>query len=132
MDVSMIHEFLRNSYWAKNIPRAVVARSIRNSICVGVFHKGKQVGFGRVITDRATFAYLADVFVLPEHRGRGAAKAMLRAVLAHRQLQGLRRWMLATLDAHGLYKKFGFTALSHAERYMTIHDPEVYRRRGAS
>jgi len=128
-DVRLIHDFLRNSYWAKNIPRAVVERSIRNSLCFGVFCKGRQVGFGRVITDRATFAYIADVFIVPEHRGLGAAQLMLRAMLNHRQLQGLRRWMLATLDAHGLYKKFGFQPITHAERYMTIHHPEVYQRR---
>jgi GNAT superfamily N-acetyltransferase len=128
LNIGLIHEFLRASYWAKDIPRGVVARALRNSLCFAVFYKGQQVGFGRVITDRATFAYVADVFVLPEHRGRGVAQLMLRTMLGHRQLQGLRRWMLATLDAHGLYKKFGFAPLSNVENYMTIHDPDVYQR----
>jgi GNAT superfamily N-acetyltransferase len=133
LDIGLIHDFLRGSYWAKDIPRGVVVRAMRNSICFGVFYRGRQVGFGRVITDRATFAYVADVFVVPEHRGRGAARLLLRAMLDHRQLQGLRRWMLATLDAHGLYQKFGFVPLSNPGHYMTIHEPDIYRtkRRGA-
>jgi GNAT superfamily N-acetyltransferase len=125
-DIGLIHEFLRGSYWAKGIPRSVVVRAIRNSLCFGVFYQGSQIGFGRVITDRATFAYVADVFVVPEHRGRGAAQLLLRAMLDHRQLQGLRRWMLATNDAHRLYQKFGFAPLSNPERYMTIHHPDMY------
>lgn len=131
-DIGLIHEFLRNSYWAKDIPRRVVARAIRNSLSFGVFYKGRQVGFGRVITDRATFAYVADVFILPEHRGRGAARLLLRAMLDHRQLQGLRRWMLATLDAHGLYEKLGFEPLSNPERYMTIRRPNIYQKKKRS
>ncbi len=133
LDIGLIHEFLRGSHWAKNIPRSVVVRAIRNSICFGVFYMGRQIGFGRVITDRATFAHVADVFVLPGHRGRGAAQLLLRAMLGHRQLQGLRRWMLATLDAHGLYKKFGFVPLSRPESHMTIHRPDIYqkKKRGA-
>lgn len=125
-DLDLIHEFLCGSYWAQNIPRAVVEKSLEHSLCFGVFCGGRQVGFGRVITDFATFAYLADVFVVPEHRGRGLAKRLLRAVLGHPELQGLRRWLLATHDAHGLYSQFGFGPLAHPERYMTIHDPGVY------
>jgi GNAT superfamily N-acetyltransferase len=127
LDVGMIHQFLGSSYWAKNIPRAVIERSIQNSVCFGAFCGGQQVGFARVITDRATFAYLADVFVLPEHRGRGLSKMLMRAILDHPELQGLRRWMLATADAHGLYAQFGFQPLPNPENFMTLHNPNVYQ-----
>ena len=88
----------------------------------------KQIGFARVITDRATFAYLADVFILADYRGRGLARWLVECVIGHPELQGLRRWMLATLDAHGLYEKFGFTPLKRPQRYMELHDPEIYQR----
>jgi GNAT superfamily N-acetyltransferase len=126
MDVDMIHGFLRNSYWARNIPRAVVEKSIRNSLCFGAFTGGQQVGFARAITDRAVFAYLADVFVLPEHRARGVGRLLIQAILDHPDLQGLRRLMLATKDAQGLYAKFGFGPLLETKNYMTIHNPNVY------
>jgi GNAT superfamily N-acetyltransferase len=141
LDLELIHRFLsERSYWARGIPRDVVARSIANSLCFGVyaFAKGapnpgrRQVGFARVATDRATFAYLADVFVLPEHRGHGLSKRLMEAVLAHPDLQGLRRWMLATADAHELYRRYGFTALSQPDRFMQRHDPDVYRSAGTS
>ena len=128
MDVDLIHEFLRNSYWAREIPREVVERAVRNSLCFGAFCAGHQIGFARVVTDYATFGYIADVFVLPEHRGRGVAKLMMKVILQHPRLQGLRRLMLATQDAHGLYAQFGFQPLSHPEYLMTIHHPDVYRR----
>jgi GNAT superfamily N-acetyltransferase len=128
LDVALIHDFLRSSYWARDIPRAVVARSIRHSLCFGVFYRGKQVGFARVITDRATLAYLADVFVVPEHRGRGVGRMLIGRILAHRDLQGLRRILLATHDAHGLYAPFGFKPLAHPEWYMTIAFPDVYQK----
>src|SRR5580700_4752433 len=117
LDLDLIHKFLsEHSYWARGIPRDVVARSIANSLCFGVYSvenkasnpSRRQVGFARVTTDRATFAYLGDVFILSEHRGRGLSKRLMEAVLAHQDLQGLRRWMLATADAHELYRKFGF------------------------
>jgi GNAT superfamily N-acetyltransferase/predicted metal-dependent hydrolase len=126
MDVDVVHKFLSNSYWAKNIPRELVERSIRHSLCFGVFHGAKQVGFARVISDFATFAYLADVFVLLEHRGKGVSKQLMETILEHRDLQGLRRFMLATVDAHGLYAQFGFEPLDHPERYMSIHRPNPY------
>jgi GNAT superfamily N-acetyltransferase len=132
LDVGMIYEFLSSSYWARGIPRAVVERSIQNSLCFGVFHKGRQVGFARVITDYATFAYLADVFVVPGHRGRGISKTLVREILAHPGLQGLRRVLLATFDAHGLYARFGFGPLEHPEHYMTIHHPDVYQQGGGN
>jgi GNAT superfamily N-acetyltransferase len=128
LDLSLIHAFLASSYWARGIPREVVERSIQNSLCFGAFLDGRQIGFARVVTDFATIAYLADVFVVPEHRGRGVAKALMRAILARPELQGLRRLLLATRDAHGLYAQFGFQPLAHPEQFMTIHHPDVYRQ----
>jgi len=128
LDVGLIHDFLCSSYWAKDIPLSVVETSIQNSLCFGAFCDGKQIGFARVITDFATFAYLADVFVVPAHRARGVSKMLVRAVVAHPQLQGLRRILLATRDAHGLYKKFGFEPLSHPEYFMSIHKVGVYEK----
>src|SRR6266699_25021 len=125
-NIDLIHDFLHSSYWARNIPRAIVEKSIRNCLCFGVFSEGRQVGFARAITDRATFAYLADVFVIPSHRGRGISKLLIRAILDHPDLKGLRRILLATKDAHSLYAKFGFQPLSHTERYMSIHNPSPY------
>lgn len=131
VDVPAVHAFLTASYWAKGIPRETVEHSIQNSLCFGVYHGQRQVGFARVITDRATFAYLADVYVLPELRGRGLAKWLMECILAHPDLQGLRRWSLATRDAHRLYEKFGFRALQAPERWMEKHDPSVYARRSS-
>jgi GNAT superfamily N-acetyltransferase len=125
-DIDLIHDFLRSCYWAKDIPRSVVEQSIKHSLCFGAFCGEQQVGFVRVITDRATFAYVADLFVIPAHRRRGVSKLLLRAILDHPQLQGLRRFLLATKDAHGLYRQFGFESLSHPEHYMTLHNPNVY------
>ncbi len=119
MDVDVIHRFLsKESYWAKNVPRAVVERALEHSLCVGAFEDGAQVGFARVITDYATFAYIADVFVLPSHRGRGIAREIMEAIVNHHALRGLRRWHLVTRDAHALYAQFGFTALDVPERHM--------------
>src|SRR5262249_5055582 len=124
LDLDLIHRFLRDeSYWARGIPRAVVEKSVRHSLCFGVFHRGEQVGFARVITDQAVFAYLADVFILPDHRGRGVAKQLMRAIVGDARLQGLRKWALGTRDAHGLYAQFGFGAPSHPEYQMEIDDP---------
>jgi GNAT superfamily N-acetyltransferase len=136
LNLDLIHKFLSgHSYWARGIPRDVVARSVANSLCFGVYAVSNttpksacsQVGFARVTTDRATFAYLADVFILPEHRGQGLSKRLMEAILAHPDLQGLRRWLLATADAHELYRRFGFTGLSQPDRFMQRHDPEVYK-----
>jgi len=126
LDEDVIHRFLEGSYWARGIPRAIVERSIRNSLCFGLYAGNAQVGFARVVTDGATFAYLADVFVLEEHRGRGLASWMIECVLAHPDLQGLRRWSLATLDAHGLYRRFGFQTPAHPELLMEIVRAGVY------
>jgi GNAT superfamily N-acetyltransferase len=126
LDIEAIHAFLAQSYWSPGIPRAIVERAIANSLCFAVFLENKQIGFGRVVTDKATFAYLADVYILPEHRGKGLSKRLVEQVLQHPDLQGLRRMMLATLDAHGLYRKFGFKPLAAPERIMEIHNPGVY------
>lgn len=129
LDVALIHAFLaEQSYWAANVPREVVQRAIDHSLCFGVYEGARQVGFARVITDRATFAYLADVFIVESHRGRGLSKKLMDAIVAHPDLQGLRRWMLATRDAHSLYAQYGFRPLAAAERVMERHDPDVYRR----
>jgi GNAT superfamily N-acetyltransferase len=128
-NIALIHRFLRSSYWARDISRSVVEKSIRHSLCFGVFYRGKQVGFARVITDRSTIAYLADVFVVPKHRGRGVGKLLIGRILANRNLQGLRRILLATADAHGLYAPFGFKPLAHPERFMTIAFPGVYQKK---
>ena len=132
IDRKLVHEFLRDrSYWAADIPREVVDRSIEGALCFGVYDGSAQVGFARVITDRATFAYLADVFVLESHRGRGIATWLMEALLGHPDLQGLRRWILMTRDAHGLYEKFGFRRMADSSRCMEIVDREIYRRRPA-
>ncbi len=128
LDIPLIHTFLRESYWARNIPLSIVERSIRNSLCFGAFIGDQQIAFARVITDYATFGYLADVFVLPEYRGRGVSKKLIAAIRAHPDLQGLRRLVLATQDAHGLYAQFGFQPLVHPEYFMTVHNPDIYAR----
>jgi len=128
LDRPAIHEFLSGSYWAKGVPRSVVDRSIDGALCFGLYDGERQVGFARVITDRATFAYLADVYVLESHRGRGLATWLMEAILAHPDLQGLRRWMLVTRDAHPLYRKLGFTELPHPERIMEMTFPGIYTR----
>lgn len=128
LDVETIHNFLRESYWAWGIPRSIVEKAINHSLCFGLYHNSRQVGFGRAVSDHATFAYLADVFVVPAYRERGLGKWLVSCVLAHPELQGLRRWLLATLDAHGLYKQNGFVALRKPEWFMEINDPDIYQR----
>jgi len=128
LDFPLIHRFLsEQSTWAQGIPYATVERSICHSLCFGGYLGAAQVAFARVISDYATFANLVDVFVLPEHRGRGYSKAIVRAVLVHPQLQGLRRFTLATNDAHGLYARFGFAPLAMPQSYMERYFPDVYR-----
>lgn len=127
LNLDVIHGYLaRESYWASGIPRATVEKSMQNSLCFGLFHGKTQIGFARVISDYATFAYLADVFVLPKYRGQGLAKWLMECIMAHPELRGLRRWLLVTRDAHGLYQKSGFTPLAHPERLMEIHSAGVY------
>jgi|SRR5579863_3862567 len=129
LDLDVIHNFLANCYWAKGIPRDVVARSIENSLCFGVYEGEKQLGFARVISDFATYAYIGDVFVLESHRGRGLAAWMMEAIMQHPRLQSLRRWTLLTRDAHDLYAKFGFTPVAKPEHYMELHNLGVYERK---
>ena len=126
--IDVIHGYLTRSYWAEGIPRAVVEKSVANSFCVGAFEGAAQVGFARLITDRATFAYLADVFVLEEHRGQGVARTMLKALDAHPELQGLRRWALFTRDMQPLYAKLGWEAYPHPDRLMVRDVPDIYTR----
>ena len=131
LSLDVIHDFLSHCYWAEGIPREIVQRSIENSLCFGVYAAGKppqQVGFARVITDSATYAYLADVFILESHRGKGLSRLLMQAIMSHPTLQGLRRWALATRDAHALYRQFGFSALKSPERHMEILRSDIYRR----
>ena len=131
MDVASIHQFLsQESYWAKGVPIAVVQRAVDHSLPFGAFDGDAQVGFARVITDYATFAYLADVYVLPSYRGQGIAKQLMTAILAHPELQSLRRWHLVTRDAHGLYAQHGFEPLDAPERHMMKVLKNAYRPRG--
>lgn len=125
-DIDAIHAFLTRAYWSTGIPRAVVARAVANSLCFGLLLGSEQVGLARVVTDRATFAYLSDVYVLEEHRGKGLARRLMEAVVHHPDLLGLRRMLLATRDAHGLYAKYGFKPLAAPERLMVRDDPDVY------
>ena len=128
LDLDTIYVFLATqSEWARGIPRSVFEKSTRCSLCFGLFHADRQVGFARVISDHATIAYLGDVFVLPEYRGRGLAKWLMQCIVAHPDLQDLRRWILVTENAHGLYRRYGFTELAHPEGFMELHNPDVYR-----
>ena len=126
LDRPMIAEFLASTYWARGIPPEIVERSIDNALCFALLDGDRQIGFARVISDYATFAYLGDVFVLPEFRGRGLAKWLMECVVNHPGLQSMRRWMLATRDAHGLYSQYGFTPLARPDIFMELHDPDVY------
>jgi GNAT superfamily N-acetyltransferase len=126
LDLDVIHNFLTNCYWAKGIPREVVVRSIEHALCFGIYEGGVQVGFARVISDFATFAYVGDVFVLESHRGRGLGKWLMGCIVRHPALQNLRRWILTTRDAHGLYSQFGFTPVKAPERFMERHQANIY------
>ena len=127
LDVDVIHGFLSRSYWAAGIPREVVERSIRHSICFGAFEEGRQVGFARVISDFATYAYVADVFVLPSHRGRSVGKRLMACITSHPELQDLRLWTLFTRDAHGLYRQYGFKDARYPDRLMEKRQAHAYR-----
>jgi GNAT superfamily N-acetyltransferase len=130
LNIDIIHNYLsRESYWAQNIPRQVVEKSISNSLCFGLYHLDKQIGFARLVTDKATFAYLADVFILDEYRKKGLSKWLMETIQAHPDLQGLRRWMLGTKDAHGLYEQFGWTVLDEdtRKRFMQRHNKNIYQ-----
>ena len=129
IDLDVVHGFLsHDAYWCRNVPRELLAKAIANSLCFSAFDDGRQVGFARVVSDRATFAYLCDVFVLPDARGKGVSKAMMQAIDVHPDLQGLRRFLLATADAHGLYAQFGFEPITRPERFMERYRPDVYQQ----
>ena len=132
LDRDMVHHYLsQESYWAAGLPRDIFERSLAGSLCFAAYVNGQQVAFARMITDQATFAYLADVFVLPDWRGHGISKALMAFIMAHPGLQNLRRMLLATADAHGLYAQYGFTPLSNPERMMEKLDSQVYQRLAA-
>lgn len=126
IDVAAVHKYLTTSYWSAGIPLEVVNKAIQNSLCFGVFKAKQQIGFARLVTDKATFAYLADVYILQEHRGQGLSKRLLDKILQHQDCQGLRRIVLATKDAHDLYKKYNFKQLSHPETFMELWTPDAY------
>ena len=128
LNIDVIHGFLSQSYWAECIPREIVERSIRGSLCFGAYRGDAQIGFARVISDRATYAYIADVFVLEPFRGDGVGKLIMQCIMSHPDLQGLRRWSLLPRDAHGLYGRFGFESPRHPGRFMEISSPDIYRK----
>lgn len=129
IDLDAVHRFLAESYWAEGIPMETIRKAVDNSLCFAIYHKQKLIGFARVISDFATFAYLADVFVLPEERGKGLSKWLMKVIVEYPRLQGLRRFTLATRDAHNLYAQFGFTAFRSPDRWMERHNPEIYRKK---
>jgi GNAT superfamily N-acetyltransferase len=127
LDIPLIHKYLsEDSYWAKKIPLNIVERAIENSLNFGVYDGEKQVGFARITTDYASFAYLADVFILPDYRGHGLSKQLIKHIVEYPDLQGFRRWMLGTADAHELYRKYGFKELANPSRFMEIANPTIY------
>ncbi len=127
LNVDVIHHFLSTeSYWAKGVPIEIVRKGIENSLCYGVYHGDEQVGFGRIVTDYATFAYLADIFILSTERGKGLGKWLVGSMVQHPELQKLRMWTLMTTEAHGLYAQFGFQQLSHPEKQMEMRFPNRY------
>jgi GNAT superfamily N-acetyltransferase len=127
LDLGIIHGYLSTSYWAENIPFAIVEKSVTNSLCFGLYYEQQQIGFARLITDRTTFAYLADVFILEAHRGKGLSKWLIKTIHAHPELQTLRSWLLQTKDAHGLYKQFGWGEHPNPERIMRKANPDIYK-----
>jgi GNAT superfamily N-acetyltransferase len=130
IDARAVHAYLEQSYWAAGIPLSVVERAIARSLCFSVLDGDRQIGFARVVTDAATFAYLCDVYVLEEYRGYGLGEWLIRTVAAHPDLQGLRRFLLMTRDAHGLYAKVGFALIARPERCMEIVRPDIYKNAG--
>lgn len=127
LDLKMVHRFLsEESYWSKNIPFEKVEKAAANSLTFGVYDGPVQIGYARVVSDYTSVAYLGDVFILPAYRGKGLSKWLLKIIMNCPELQGLRRWILLTADAHGLYKQFGWTEIASPERWMEIHDKEVY------
>lgn len=133
VDLDRVYRWIsEDSYWGRYIPRPVFDRALQSSICFAALQGGETIGFARVVTDRATFAYLGDVFVARERRGEGIGRRLMQTIMAHEDLQNLRRWLLMTRDAHALYENFGFRALADPSRCMERADPEVYVRRGSA
>ena len=128
IDIEYVHEFLSQSYWSPGVPIQVVKKAMKGSLCFGVYYKDKQVGYARMVTDKATFAYVADVFIDENYRGKGLAKWLVEVIMAHPHLQGLRRILLATRDAHKLYEQCGFTSINNPERYM-VYNPSAYKNK---
>jgi len=131
LDVKAIHAFLTRAYWSEQMPLEVIERALKHSLCFGLFESQAQIGLARVVTDYATFAYLCDVYVSESHRGRGLGKWLIECVMAHPQLQGLRRFNLVTRDAHGLYAPHGFQPLAKPENHMERHKPDIYKTTAA-
>src|SRR5450432_653874 len=127
LQIDVVYNFLVTSYWSTNIPRAIVERSIEHSLCFGVYKSSDQIGFARVVTDCATFGYIADVFILERYRGKGLSKWLMKTILDYPELQGFRRWMLATRDAHGLYQQFGFQTLADPARFLERTNLNIYK-----
>lgn len=128
LQLDVIHNFLKSSYWAKGVPFEIVERAVKNSFGVGVYYKNIQIGFARLVTDYAVMAHLADVFILEEYRGKGLSKWLMHEIMNHPKFKGLRKWTLATNDAHGLYKQFGFKIVESPEKNMEIDNPDVYKK----
>ncbi len=128
MDMNVVYGYFSRAYWCEGLPRETLERAMQNSLCFGVLEGEKQVGFARVVSDRTTFAYVCDVFVLESHQGRGLGTWLMQCVVRHPELQGLRRWHLTTRDAHSLYRKVGFTLLSKPERHMEVFTPDIYKQ----
>lgn len=128
LDIDIIHNFLSTkAYWCMNIPREKVITSIENSLCFGLYNEDIQIGFARVVTDYSTIAYLGDVFILEDYRGKGLSKWLVETIMRYPDLQGLRRWILLTKDAHELYRKYGWTDIANPARWMEIHNKNVYQ-----
>jgi GNAT superfamily N-acetyltransferase len=128
LNLRLIHNFLKNSYWAKDIPYEIVLKAVKHSLCFGVYDGKKQIGFARVLTDYARFAHIHDVFIIEKYRGQDLSKWLIKTILSHKDLQNLKKWMLATRDAHSLYKKFGFTPIRHPEKLMEILNIDTYTK----
>lgn len=126
LDNEVIWQYLTRSYWFKGVKKPLIEKLIKNSLCFGVYHQNKQIGFARIVSDFGTFAYLADVFILEEYRGRGLSKWLMFEIINHPDLKSLRRIMLATRDAHGLYAQFGFNKLEYPDRYMEVYYPDAH------
>jgi GNAT superfamily N-acetyltransferase len=126
LQIDVIHDFLQSTYWANNRSKEKTIKAIENSICFGVYHQQKQIGFARVVSDNAVIAYVCDVFIIEEYRGKGLSKWLMETILSHPELQDLRRWILATKDAHGLYAQFGFHAFTFPERWMELPAKNAY------